>query len=150
MAFFVILWTLHGIPYAILFVQINSSNSTTCNALNPIFLQYRSYFITLILTGFLPVCVTIVFGILAYYNVRTMAYRTVPLVRRELDKQLTTMVLTQDVVNFFTVLPFAIMSALSLNTALTNDPIIAVKIRFATIISVFFYYVYFGVSIKKI
>jgi hypothetical protein len=147
--FFVILWTLHGIPYLILFEQVNSSNKITCLASSPIFLQYRSYFISLILTGFLPVGITIVFGSLAYYNVRKMNYRTVPLVRRELDKQLTTMVLTQDVLNFFTVLPFSIMNALSLNTNLTNDPIIAMEIRFAMTISVLFYYAYFAVSIQR-
>ena len=102
------------------------------------------------MTGFFPVSITIIFGCLAYYNVRTMAYRTIPLVRRELDKQLTTMVLTQDVVNFFTILPFSIINGLLSNTDLTNDPIIAIKMRFATSISVLFYYIYFGVSFKEI
>jgi hypothetical protein len=150
MAFFVILWTLHGIPHLILFTQINSGNQTICNEVNPIFLQYRYYFVSLILTGFLPVVVTIVFGSLAYYNVRTMTYRTVPLVRRELDKQLTTMVLVQDVVNCFSVLPFSIMSALSLNASLTNDPVTAVKIHFAATISILLYYFYFAVSKRKL
>lgn len=149
MTFFIILWLLHGIPYLILFDQVRSSNRISCAAPNPTFLQYRFYFISLVLTGFLPVCITILFGSLAFYNVRTMHYRSVPLVRRELDKQLTTMVLVQDVVNFFTVLPFAIMNALSLNTSLTSDPIIAIHIRFATTISVLFYYFYFAVSIWR-
>ncbi|UJR32958.1 hypothetical protein I4U23_020421 [Adineta vaga] len=96
------------------------------------------------MTGFFPVCFTLIFGTLAFHNVRTMNYRTVPLVRRELDKQLTTMVLTQDIVTFFTVLPFSIMNVLSLNTSLTNDPTLATKVRFATSISVFFYYSYFA------
>jgi len=150
MIFFLILWCLHGIPYLILFNQIDSSIKISCTTSGEIFLQYRFYFISLILTGFLPVCIRFVFGILAYYNVHTMAYRTVPLVRRELDKQLTTMVLIQDFMDFFTVLPYSIIHALSIDENLTNDPIIDIKIRFAVNISGLFYFVYFAVSIKKI
>jgi hypothetical protein len=42
-----------------------------------------------------------------------MAYRTVPLVRRELDKQLTIMVLVQIVYNFLTLLPNFIVYIIS-------------------------------------
>ena len=113
---------------------------------NAAFLKYRFYVATLVLTGFLPVLLTIAFGVLAYHNARNMSYRTVPLVRRELDKQLTVMVLAQVFVNFFTVLPFAIVNALTLYPELTVDPIIAIKFRFAMAIITLLYYFYFGVS----
>ena len=147
-AFFIVLWTVHGIPYLILYDQIGASNSSrvSCTTVNTIFNKYRLYFVSLILTGFLPVALTLFFGALAYYNVRTINYRTLPLVRRELDKQLTTMVLAQVVVNLFTVLPFSVMSTLSLNTSLTNDPTSAAILRLITVITVFLYYIYFGVS----
>ena len=147
-AFFVTLWTLHGIPYLILFEQVpsSSSNRVTCTTPNSAFLQYRSYVVSLVLTGFLPILLTMAFGVLAHHNVRNMNYRTVPLVRRELDKQLTVMVLAQVIVNFFTVLPFSVMNALMLNPELTADPIVAIKIRFAATISILLYYFYFGVS----
>jgi hypothetical protein len=150
-AFFVILWTLHSIPYLLLYEHISSpdSNKTICTAPNNIFLEYRTYFISLILIGFLPICITIISGSLAYCNVRTIAYRTVPLVRRELDKQLTVMVLTQVVVHCFTVLPFSIMNVLSLNTSLTNGLITTAEIKFTSFISVLVYYIYFGVSIYE-
>jgi hypothetical protein len=147
--FFVILWILHGIPYLFLFYQSTSSNKTTCLSTSTIFVQYRFYFVSLVLTGFFPISVTIIFGSLAFYNVRTMHYRTVPLVRRELDKQLTTMVLTQDVVNFFTVLPFEINNALSLNPVLANNPVSALEIQLTTTITVLIYYLYFAVSIER-
>jgi hypothetical protein len=147
--FFILLWTLHGIPYLILFDQTRTpgSDKVICLSSSVPFAQYRLYVISLVLTGFFPVCFTIIFGTLAFYNVRNMVYRTRPLVRRELDKQLTTMVLTQDVINFFTVLPFSIMLALSSNSSLTSDPDIAIKIRLASNITLLLYYVYFGVSV---
>ena len=147
--FSTILWVLHGVPYLILFNQVTSFNQTTCVASNPIFFQYRLYFVSLIFIGFLPVAATIIFGSLAFHHVRTMNYRAVPLVRRELDKQLTIMVLTQDVMKFFTVLPYVIVTAISLNTGLIQHPNIAIYLRFATAISVLLYYFYFAVSMKR-
>ena len=147
--FFVILWLLHGIPYLFLFYQSTTSNKITCLSTSTIFVQYRFYFVSLTLTGFFPISVTILFGSLAFYNVRTMNYRTVPLVRRELDKQLTTMVLTQDVVNFFTVLPFEINNALSLNPTLANNPVSVLQIQLTNTLTVLLYYTYFAVSIER-
>ncbi|CAF3805938.1 unnamed protein product [Rotaria sp. Silwood1] len=141
-----IIWILHGISYLIFFNQ-NLSPTTgkvTCASQNNIFLQYRTYFVTLVLTGVLPVVITILFGSLAYYNVRRLAYRTLPLVRRELDKQLTVMVLVQVIVNAFTVLPYVILVALTLNTSLMNDPVVSTKIQFTATMTVLLYYINFG------
>ncbi|CAF1167196.1 unnamed protein product [Rotaria sordida] len=143
---FSIIWILHGIPYLIFFNQ-NISPTTgkiICTSTNNIFIQYRSYFVTLVLTGVLPIVITILFGSLAYYNVRRLAYRTLPLVRRELDKQLTVMVLAQVIVNAFTILPYAILVALTLNTNLMNDPVIAIRIQFTATITTLLYYTNFG------
>ncbi|CAF5002935.1 unnamed protein product, partial [Rotaria sp. Silwood1] len=51
-----IIWILHGIPYLIFFNQ-NLSPTTgkaTCASQNNIFLQDRTYFVALVLTGVLP------------------------------------------------------------------------------------------------
>ncbi|CAF0893957.1 unnamed protein product [Rotaria sordida] len=146
MAAFSIIWILHGIPYLVFFNQ-NISSATgkvICNSPNDIFAQYRFYFVTLVLTGFLPVVITILFGYLAYRNVQHLAHRTLPLVRRELDKQLTVMVLVQDIVNAFTVVPYAIVTTLTLNTSLMSNPVIATKIQFIATLTVLLYYVNFG------
>ena len=73
--------------------------------------------------GTLPVTIMVLFGLLAYFNVRNLAYRTVPLIRRELDKQLTQMVLVQVIYNFFVLIPFVIVYVLIFILP-TNDQII--------------------------
>jgi hypothetical protein len=147
---FVLISLLQGILYLIFSNIINSSRSGTvlCSTSNQIFLQYHSYFNLPILLGFLPVLITVSFGLLAYYNVREINYRTVPLVRRELDKQLTVMVLVQVFINSFTILPQAIANALYLNSTMMSDPHTAAKIQFANSLTAFFYYINFAVSVK--
>jgi hypothetical protein len=102
---FLIIWLLHGIP-TLIWYNLSSSpitGSITCMIVNPIFQKYITYGYLLILTGILPICMAVLFGALAYWNVRQIPYRTVPLVRRELDKQLTSMILVQVVYNFFVI-----------------------------------------------
>lgn len=146
--FFLILWTLHGIPYLFMFnhTVVSDAGQVICHTSNIPFTDYRSYFVSLILTGFLPVFLTAIFGILAFHNVRTIQYRTVPLVRRALDQQLTVMVLTQVLMNFFTTLPSAIMSAVDLDPHLMSNTNTASTLISVTIIAVLIYYLYFAVS----
>ena len=65
-----------------------------------------------ILNGFLPVMITMIFGCLAYRYVRQLAFQTLPVVRQELDKQLTTMLLIQVILNCLTTVPYMIIVAL--------------------------------------
>ena len=143
-----LLWILHAIPYAIFFEHVTSpsTQATTCVNTNYVFLQYRAYFAGLVLIGCLPVIITVLFGLLAYRNVKQLAYRAIPLVRRELDKQLTTMVLIQVVVNFFTNIPFVIMNAITLNPSITTDEVLWAKIQFVFSITLLLFYSYFAVS----
>jgi hypothetical protein len=101
------------------------------------------------ISNILPLFVTLVFGLLTYRNVKQIAYRTVPLVRRELDKQLTVMVLVQDVFTFFILLPIMSSGFVSLNPNITRDPLAAATFQLANAIAVIFYYLYFAVSIKS-
>jgi hypothetical protein len=144
----IIFWILHGIPYLIFYnhVKLPDSGILFCTSTNYIFLQYHTYVFLLILSGILPVLITFFFGLLAYYNVRNIAYRTVPLVRRELDKQMTVMVLVHVVLNFFTIVPFIILNTLAFNTNITNNPIIVARVQLAGSISVCLYYSFFAVS----
>lgn len=143
-----LLWTVHTIPYVVFFdhVRSPSTNAVACVATNSGFVQYRAYFVVLILIGWLPVVITVVFGILAWRNVQQLTYRTVPLVRRELDKQLTTMVLVQVVVNFFSDIPFVIMNAINLNPTITNDEVTWARIQFTFAMTLLLFYSYFSVS----
>jgi hypothetical protein len=125
---FGIIWILHGIPYLVFNNQIISSltNQTVCQVTNDIFNEYLSYGYYLTLTNLLPL-IAVVFGLMAYYNARHLAYRTVPFVRRELDKQLTVMVLVQVLISFCTLVPFSINNILAIINPQANDPVLQAK-----------------------
>jgi hypothetical protein len=97
--------------------------------------------------GFLPNFVTALFGILAYRNVNGLAHRTIPLIRRELDKQLTSMLLVQVVFNIFALLLYNIVSVIVPYIVTTKDPVVLAKLQFVQILSYCIYYLYFAVSI---
>ena len=125
-----------------------TTNKFVCVCTNAVFTQYRAYFVVLAFTGVLPVIITVLFGVLASRNVQQLTRRTVPLVRRELDKQLTKMVLGQVVLNCFTSIPAFIINALIVNPNITTDPIIWAKLQFSFSITLLFFYSYFAVSKK--
>jgi hypothetical protein len=132
---FIIIWTLQGIPYLIFNNHIISplKNTTVCQTTNYIFNQYLIYGYYLTLNNILPL-ITIVFGIMAYYNARHLAHRIVPLIRRELDKQLTVMVLVQVLISFCTILPFSINTIFQIVNTFPSDPVIQAKLNLAGII----------------
>ncbi|UJR17663.1 hypothetical protein I4U23_004559 [Adineta vaga] len=109
-----ITWMLHGIPYLVLFYHNVSptTNKVTCVSTDFIFAQYRSYVIVLCLLGIVPVSIATVLALMAYYNIQQLPHRTIPLARRELDKQLTRMVLIQVIVNIFTIVPHTIVNTI--------------------------------------
>ncbi|CAF1560193.1 unnamed protein product [Adineta ricciae] len=109
----IIFWSIHAIPFVIYYNIVTSPlypNQPVCIITNGIVQAYSSFGYALVLMGILPLTIMTVFGILAYYNIQNLAYRTVPLVRRELDKQLTHMVLIQLIYNFFVLSPYVVAS----------------------------------------
>jgi hypothetical protein len=114
----------------------------TCTISNPIYIAYVGYSLLLILQGYLPITITASFGLLAYRNGQQLAYRPVPLIRRELDKQMTRMVLLQVLVGIFTLLPYTSVFTLTKNTTLANDPVIQAKLQFAITVTVNITYLY--------
>jgi hypothetical protein len=134
------------IPYPIFLGHIKlASGIISCNMNNVIILQYRNYFMLLFMSGYIPDLITVVFGILAYRNVQQIAYRTVPLVRRELDKQLTTMVLIQVIINAVTNIPFATIVAVMYATTNITNPVIKNIIQFIYNVALNITYTYFAV-----
>jgi hypothetical protein len=85
---------------------------------------------------------------MAYHNTQQLAYYTTPLVRRELDKQLTVMVLVQVLVNSFTLLPYTIVYTLMLNKNINNNPIVQARVQLSSDITLILYFLYFAVSIN--
>jgi hypothetical protein len=90
-----IFWCLYGIPFIIFYNNIFSSNTGTwtCGITNPDLVTYFNRFHISFLIGFLQLSIRIIFGLLAFINVRSLKNnRQTPIVRLERDKQLTTMV----------------------------------------------------------
>jgi hypothetical protein len=145
----IIFWVLNGIPFLVFFNHVASptTNQVTCTNTNYIFQQYRTFFIVLVLIGYLPIVTAGLFGLMAYRNVQQIAYRTVPLVRRQLDKQITVMVLVQAVVYIFTLLSFTTVNAIVTSKINTVDSVTQEKLQFAINVSLLLSYITFAVSI---
>jgi len=147
----VIIWILHGIPFLMYYNLVISSitNKSSCAITNAIFQNYNN-FTSSILGNSLPIIIMLLFGILAYRNVKRIAYRTVPLVRRELDKQLTVMVLVQVFCDIITVIPQIIYSIFSLIIGTPTDLITLTKLNFIYNVVLMLYYFHFVVGINNI
>jgi hypothetical protein len=144
---FIFIWLLHGIPYLIYYNIIISpkTRTTICSITSSIFQDYTIYGFLVIFSGILPLLITSLFGLLAYHNIKQIAHRRIPLVRRELDKQMTIMVLVHVIFDLFTLVPYIIISIIALDTTLMNDPIVAAHLQFLRILTIYFYYLYFVV-----
>jgi len=116
-----------------------------CDTTNNGFVQFNAYFNYLFVGNILPHSITFSFGLMAYHNLQQIAYRTVPLVRRELDKQLTVMVLVQIVYTLVTILPNTILY-LILSYGNIQNLVIIPYLRFAYAVTTSLYYTCFAVS----
>lgn len=137
-----------AIPYLIYYIHYLSvvTGKIQCTTTDAFFDRLNVYFYRLIMSNILPLLIILIFGLLTYRNIQQIAYRTVPLVRRELDKPLTSMILVQDVFTFFIFLPITTMTFISLNPQITRDPLVNAEYQLANNIAVMFHYSYFAVS----
>jgi hypothetical protein len=140
------------IPCLIFYDLVKSpgTNISTCTITSDSFVQFNTYFNHLILGNIIPYLITFSFGLMAYHNIQEIAYRTVPLVRRELDKQITVMVLVQVVLNFFTIVPFIIVNTLAFNTSILQDPVIVARVQIVGSVTVCLYYLFFAVIYRYV
>ena len=147
----IIFWILHAIPCMLYFNLIEQpiSHKIICASTSPSFFLYHIYVYIISLSGVVPVTITIFFGCLAYRNTQQLAHRTLPLVRRELDKQLTVMVLVQVVHNFFATIPYIIVIGIIYSYILPNEPVLTAKIQFSQIVTIYFYYLNYAVSMAQ-
>jgi len=95
---------LHSILFLLYYGIVPNSG---CGPLNSFFKLYASFIFYNILIGLLPISIASTFAILAYFNVRHIIRRQVPVFRRRLDKQLTAMVLVRVFLFVITTLPYA-------------------------------------------
>ncbi|CAF1113833.1 unnamed protein product [Adineta ricciae] len=112
-----------AIPHGIFFELVESpiTKRYACILNNKAFDYYNTNVNLPLFFGPLQILITIIFAILTYRHVKQIAYRTVPLVRRRLDQQLTTMVLTQTVFNSFAIIPYVVMVLIVNHTTLLTD-----------------------------
>jgi len=146
-ATFIIIWLIHGIPYGIYYNVVISptSNQWTCTNTNGIFTQYHTYCFYIILTSIIPLCITILFGSLSYRNVQRLEHRTVPLVRREVEKQLSVLVFIDIVYNVIATVPFLIVKILY-TTPIVQNPLANAQLSLANTSTLCLYFLNFSVN----
>ncbi|CAF1447048.1 unnamed protein product [Adineta ricciae] len=127
----------HNISYLICYDHVvsKSTGKPTCSAINNFFQQYVNYVILLTLGRILPIWITVVFGLLAYWNIRRIAYRTLPFVRHKLEKQFTKMALFQIIITFLSVAPYFIVYLLSIVSTITQDKTTGAQLQLASTIT---------------
>ncbi|CAF1376500.1 unnamed protein product [Adineta steineri] len=126
-------------------IQPIPTEKTICGITNMSFVQFNMYFNYLFLGNVLPYSLTILFGTMAYRNTQQSSNRTVPLIRLQLDKQLTAMVLVQIVYNFFSLFPTLIAYSIG-SYGNIQDPMIKASVDLAYTITLCVYYSYFASS----
>ena len=87
---------------------------------------------------------------MAYRNVQQLAYRSVPLVRRELDKQLTIMVLVQVFCDIVAITPLIIYTFWTLIIGTTDDLLRMSQVAFMRHTTSVLYNFHFVVSLNDI
>ncbi|CAF0822500.1 unnamed protein product [Adineta steineri] len=136
---------LHGIPF-LLYYDLNISSTTgnsICGFTNVIFQTYFNVFHFPVLITSLPVFIILLFGFLAYRNLQHISHRAIPLVRRELDKQLTTMILAEALSEVIFVTPTCILNLINYLIGNSSDPFTVALISFFRNLTGIFYYIHF-------
>jgi hypothetical protein len=148
----VIVWILHGIPFLLYYnhTLLPNTGKAGCAIVNVNFSKYYTFFCLACLTSTLPTIIMISFAILAYRNVKQIAHQTVPLIRRELDKQLTVMVLVQVFCDIFAVVPVIIQTVSTTIIGTPSDSFTAIQINFTKVLTGTLYYFHFVVCINCI
>ncbi|CAF1148666.1 unnamed protein product [Adineta steineri] len=106
-----IFWCLVNIPVIIYNnITMASTNPVTwaCSITNANYSLYYNRFYISFLLGFLQLIIRIIFELMAFITVRSLRNNQVPIIRLERDKQITSMVLIQTLVDVIISLPFFI------------------------------------------
>ena len=116
-----VVWPIHNILFLVL-MEIRPPLG--CVPTNTNFNLYFSYVHLLVWVGLLPIVISNTFALLAYFNVRRIVRRQIPVFRRRLDRQLTAMILARVAFLTVVVLPFVIQRIISLQVTLGPDDVI--------------------------
>ncbi|CAF1688390.1 unnamed protein product, partial [Adineta ricciae] len=119
------------------------SNETICTTTSNDFDKFNTYFNYLVVGNLLPQTIACTFGILAHRNIQQISYRTAPLVRRELDKQLSAMVLVQ-ICYMCVILASQFVIYMIAVYGNIKDSIIQAQINLVYVVSLCLYYSHFA------
>ena len=123
------------------------TNATICTIINPTYQNYFNRVYMPVISYAMIHSTNAIFAVLAYQNVQEISYRTVPLVRRQHEVQITRMILIQTLIGVSISLPYFIISVLTNNIRFTNDPVILAKIQLTLSVALWMNFVYFAVSL---
>lgn len=113
--------------------------SNTCIMTDPFFAKYYTYVQSPLGTGFFAIVIMIVFSLLAFMKIRSIASRQLNIVRLSRDRQLTAMTLFHVWFVVVTYIPFFIMFIYNI-TAVNHESIHTARRRLiSTIVIIFFY-----------
>jgi hypothetical protein len=129
----VCIWIIHSIAFALFF---DVQPSVGCVILNPIALQYATFFFYPVLAGFLPITTASLFSLLAFRNVRRIVCRQIPIVRRRLDRQMTAMILIRVVFFACLIFPYSFYRIYAINHPVSRSQPVAFAI--AQLVQAFF------------
>ncbi|CAF1028147.1 unnamed protein product [Adineta ricciae] len=113
------IWLSHSIVFA-LFLNIQSSSSG-CVITNFILIWYSTYCFYPILYGPLQIFLAFVFSLLAYRNVRHIIRQQISIERRQLDQQMTAMVLIRVIFCLILGLPYTCFRIYIINHPFTRS-----------------------------
>ncbi|CAF1043584.1 unnamed protein product [Adineta steineri] len=140
----IFIWILHSIPF-IVFLAIQQSNG--CNLYNNVLINYITYIYYPILCGMLPIVISSLFSLLAFTNVRQIVRRQMPVFRRRLDRQMTSMILIRVIFLIIFTLPNTIQRIYTLIVpADPNDLIGAALEQLVGVITISLFYCHVSCS----
>lgn len=87
-------------------------------------IAYITYFYYPVLSGLLPILVSSVFSLLAFRHVRRIVRRQMPVFRRRLDRQMTSMILIRVVFQTVLTLPYTIQRIYALLYATNRTDVV--------------------------
>ncbi|CAF1197444.1 unnamed protein product [Adineta ricciae] len=108
-----IIWSLHGILFLIF---MDNKSTVKCVIISDGFLVYITYVYYLIWTGFLPIIIMSVFAVLASFNIRAIVRSHIPIFRRRIDQQLTSMIIARVAFSVIITLPYVLFRVYSLQS----------------------------------
>ena len=148
---FVSFWAVVNCPYLIYYTHIqfpSVENQITCSTTNNAFLQYVNYVSAIALGRIIPLIIMGIFGFLSHKNIQRLSHRTLPIIRRELDKQLTLMIFTQAIVACLIISPYIVLYFVMMIPNL--DSITLTQLKFVSSLCSAIYYLYFSVRTLKL